>query len=79
MSEQKIEPGQVWRRKSNGRLVRIEQVRHLGGMDHGVDVTWRGADGHGRGNIFGDNLRERYELVPATPSTDKEQKSDDAR
>ena len=64
MTEQEIKVGQVWRRKHDGREIRIERVRQIGpDWRGGVDVHWRGVDKPGRGALFDGSLRKRYELV----------------
>lgn len=61
-SDQKIEVGQVWRRKNDGRLIRVERVQNVGYLTTYLDVIWRGVDKPGRGELYEDSLRKRYEI-----------------
>ncbi|MFI9629235.1 hypothetical protein [Streptomyces sp. NPDC052042] len=60
--EQEIRVGQVWRRKKNGRHIRI--VRERAGL-HGPsdDWAWEGEDYRGRGVSYGSYIRRDCEPV----------------
>lgn len=53
-----VERGQIWRRKKDGKLVRIEAVR-IWYTEY--DVHWRGQDFKGRGAIWSFNFLKAYE------------------
>jgi len=57
--DQTVERGQIWRRKKDGVLVRIEAVR----ADSG-DCYWQGVDEpRKRGNAYDWTIVTKYELV----------------
>lgn len=69
MSEQTIEVGQVWKRKKNGKLIRITRQRiFLGEPDD--DWVWEGVDYKGKGVSYGSYIRRDLELVSEAGSTD---------
>ncbi|ALJ22071.1 hypothetical protein [Microbacterium sp. No. 7] len=62
MTDQEIRVGQVWRRKRNGRLIRItRQNTHAGKPVD--DWRWNGVDYTGDGWCWGSNIRRDCELV----------------
>lgn len=61
--EQKIEVGQIWRRKKNGRHIRIESENRGHGGAFVDDWNWRGHDYKGRGASYGSYIRRDCELI----------------
>ena len=61
MSDTLIDKGQVWRRKSDGTLVTIDNY-----SARWDDCHWKEVDGTKQGSVYAVNLRNRYELVEAT-------------
>lgn len=60
--EQKIQVGQVWRRKRNGKQIRIVRQR-AGSYGPSDDWVWAGYDYKGKGVSYGSYIRRDYELV----------------
>ena len=60
MTEQKIEPGQVWRRRRGGRLFRIVAPFSATSID---DWRWEGVGYRGKGVSDGGYIRRDSELV----------------
>lgn len=56
--KQQIKVGQVWRRKRDGKHIRI--VRACTSFD---DWAWKGEDYKGRGQSYGEYILRDYELV----------------
>jgi hypothetical protein len=68
VSEQEIRIGQIWRRKRNGRHIRIiGQQRGGWGGALVDDYVWEGADYKGRGYSYGTYIRRDCELVTEAP------------
>lgn len=63
MSEQEIKPGQVWRRKRDGRHIRIVRRRRDLTGPPADDWLWKGEDYKGRGVSYGSYIRRDYELI----------------
>lgn len=67
MTEQQIRPGQVWRRKKDGRHIRIYRQQTEWSDDlvevDADDWVWQGEDYKGRGFSYGKYIRRDYELV----------------
>lgn len=63
MSEQVIAVGQVWRRKKDGKHIRIVRERR-GWNDQFIDDwRWEGWDYKGRGEAYGFTIRDKYDLI----------------
>lgn len=60
MSDQKIEVGQIWKRRHDGRLVRVSYVSDWPENDQIVE--WAGVGKRGRGSLFMSVFRRRYDL-----------------
>lgn len=60
MTEQKIEPGQLWRRRKGGRLFRIVAPFSNSSKD---DWRWEGVGYPGSGESYGVHIRRNSELV----------------
>lgn len=60
--EQKIQVGQIWRRKKTGKHIRIVR-QHADFYGPSDDWAWEGHDYKGRGMSFGSYIRRDCELV----------------
>lgn len=61
IADDQVAEGQIWRRKSDGTEVEI--VRYEARDDDAYWETASTSDPKRKGNIFGYNLRNKYELV----------------
>lgn len=61
--EQQIRTGQIWRRKRNGRHIRI-----VGANTVHDDWRWEGHDYTGRGASYGCYIRRDCDLVEDAPT-----------
>lgn len=71
--QQKIEVGQIWRRKKNGRLIRIARPHRYTFDPTGQfydDWEWEGHDYKGSGVSYGDYIRRDCELVESSVSSE---------
>ncbi|WP_217181570.1 hypothetical protein [Streptomyces sp. AC495_CC817] len=68
--EHSIHVGQIWRRKKNGKHIRIVRQRqdYSGSID---DWYWVGDDYKGRGVSYGSYIRRDCELVKDGESDDR--------
>lgn len=63
MATTKVAIGQVWRRRKDGKRVRIEQVKDVGYLVPFLDIRWTGVDYKASGQCFESSFLPRYELI----------------